>query len=822
MITRRMPARTRAALTRAFAAVVAIAVVVVGSAVPASATSAAQSDGATLTKSSLNGVTNLAGIVGSDFVPGSIIADELFYDANAMTVAEIQAFLTAKGGTCTNGKCLSIGRFAVDSRPISISDTTGNVKCQAFTGGSNLSAAEIIYRAQVACSISARVILVTLQKEQGLITKTAPSDYALIHAMGMACPDTSPCQAYAEGFGNQIYLGARQLMTYKASRFATQPGVRSIGFHPNAGCGSTQVNIQNYATAALYAYTPYQPNGAALANLRTTGDSCSSYGNRNFWVYYNDWFGTTVGRPPVLTANTTVGEPASYLLARDLSGVLWIYPHNGAGAFGTPGQVGSSWNSMNSFFSAGDFDGDGIGDIIARDGAGALWRYSRDGSGGWKPRVQIGSGWNVYKSVFPVEDFNLDGKTDIMAITSGGAMYVYLGNGKGGAANAVQVGRGGWQLYSDVFGAGDFDGDGIPDIIARDAAGELLLYTGGGMNPANFLAITRIGGGWNQFSVVDTGGDLTGDGVDDILARDSNGTLYRYPGTGTGGVGAATPISGGWDQYSLMATSKTVVPPVTPPTSPAAVAGFGDVDGDGQRDVLGRDSTGILWLYPGNGYGGFLDRRRVGSGWQGFTALLGASDINGDNKSDILARDAAGTLWLYAGAGGGTWLAGTQVSTGWGGYDILFSPGDFDGDRRADILGRDPAGKLWLFSGDGAGGFGAARQVGAGWNIFSSIFAAGDDDGDGKQDVFARETTGALWIYPGNGVGGWGNYRKVGAGWNIFNGLSGTTDFNGDGDPDVFARETNGDLWLYPTNGKAGWRVYKVIARGWNDLNWFG
>ena len=49
--------------------------------------------------------------------------------------------------------------------------------------------------------------------------------------------------------------------------------------------------LANAATAALYYYTPYQPNAAALANLYGTGDSCSAYGNRNFWRLYRDWFG---------------------------------------------------------------------------------------------------------------------------------------------------------------------------------------------------------------------------------------------------------------------------------------------------------------------------------------------------------------------------------------------------------------------------------------------------------------------------------------------------------------------------------------------------
>jgi hypothetical protein len=86
---------------------------------------------------------------------------------------------------------------------------------------------------------------------------------------------------------------ARQLKIYKAGRFGKQPGVNFIGYNPSASCGGTNLNIQNYATAALYNYTPYQPNAASLAAGWGLGDGCSSYGNRNFFNYYTSWFGST-------------------------------------------------------------------------------------------------------------------------------------------------------------------------------------------------------------------------------------------------------------------------------------------------------------------------------------------------------------------------------------------------------------------------------------------------------------------------------------------------------------------------------------------------
>lgn len=236
------------------------------------------------------GIVQAAAVAG--FNPENIISDALFYDGNAMSSAEIQAFLDAKIGSCTNGKCLNVLNVSISSRDAWYSAVTGDLVCSSLQGGT-MRTSELIYRVQVACGISAKAILVTLQKEQGLTTSSAPSDWNLQAAMGASCPDTSPCDPAYSGVGPQIVQGVRQLKIYKAGRFAKQPGVNFIGYSPNTACGGTNLNIQNYATAALYNYTPYQPNAASLAAGWGLGDGCSSYGNRNFFNYYTSWFGST-------------------------------------------------------------------------------------------------------------------------------------------------------------------------------------------------------------------------------------------------------------------------------------------------------------------------------------------------------------------------------------------------------------------------------------------------------------------------------------------------------------------------------------------------
>jgi uncharacterized protein with LGFP repeats len=246
--------------------------------------------------------TSARALSGSDFNPGFIISDDLFYNGSAMTSAQIQTFLNGKIGTCTNGKCLNVAKVPLSNRAATFGTRTGNLLCAAITGGT-LSVAELIYRTQVACGISAKVILVTLQKEEGLVTSRAPSDSALKKAMGMACPDTAACNSAFAGLATQIITGSEQLKDYKANVFGRQPGVNYIQYNPNTSCGGTNVNILDYGTAALYNYTPYQPNAAALGNLSGVGNGCSSYGNRNFWVYYNNWFGSPT--VPPCTSNPT-------------------------------------------------------------------------------------------------------------------------------------------------------------------------------------------------------------------------------------------------------------------------------------------------------------------------------------------------------------------------------------------------------------------------------------------------------------------------------------------------------------------------------------
>jgi hypothetical protein len=749
-------------------------------------------------------------ITGSEFVAGNLISDSLFYNSGAMTQDEIQAFLNSKISTCSNGACLNVLITDVASRPRRVSSRTGNVICEAFTGGS-LSAAAIIYRTQVACGISAKVILVTLQKEQGLVTSAAPTQNALDKAMGMGCPDSAACAVQYLGFGNQVFEGAAQLKAYKASQIFKQPGANSIAYHPIAACGSANVYIENYATAALYNYTPYQPNAAALANLTGMGDSCSSYGNRNFWVFYNNWFGSPYGLPIDAT------DTRALVYARDSSGALWIYPSNGAGSWLPRLKVGDAWGEgLSTAFGAGDFNGDGHRDILAIDAAGVLWLYRSDGRLEWLPPIQVSSGWETATSVFSAGDFNGDGTQDLFSVDAAGLLWLHANDGHGVLAPAVQVGRG-WGMFTAIFSPGDFTGDGNSDVIARDAGGGLWLYPGNGRS--SWLAPWKIGTGWNGMSVIFSPGDFTGDGKVDVLARDASGGLWLYAGNGWGSWLGSARIGNGWGGMTAI-----FGPGVVSAGTRVDQPGVGDLNGDKARDVLARDTTGVLRLYPGSGRGSWSGSPTVLAGsWQGMTSMFGNGDFNRDGAQDLITVDGAGTMWLFASNRQGDYLAGVEVSTGWTTMNAIFGAGDFDGDSYPDILSRDAEGRLWLNPGDGAGGLLPAEQIGIGWGGMTAIFGAGDFDGDKNQDVLARDQAGNLWLYPGDGKGSWKTPKRVGWGWQGMTWVYSPGDFTGDSEPDVLARDAAGNLWLYPGNGLGGWvPYYSRIGSGWGGMSWIG
>jgi hypothetical protein len=245
---------------------------------------------------------------GSSFSPGNIISDATFYNSTAMSLATVDSFLRTQRPDC------AAGYTCLPSYSENVLGRAADQYCPGALPGGWQTAAQIIVNVSLACGVNPQALIVLLQKEQGLVTSRSPSSTAYQRATGYGCPDTAPCNAEYFGFSNQLWRAARQFEVYRQrpASFNHRAGqVNAVRLHPNAACGATNVYIENQATAGLYNYTPYQPNGAALANLYGTGDACSSYGNRNFWRLFWDWFGNPQGGNYLVR---TAADPTIYLI----------------------------------------------------------------------------------------------------------------------------------------------------------------------------------------------------------------------------------------------------------------------------------------------------------------------------------------------------------------------------------------------------------------------------------------------------------------------------------------------------------------------------
>ncbi|MFF2774925.1 FG-GAP repeat domain-containing protein [Streptomyces sp. NPDC058052] len=139
------------------------------------------------------------------------------------------------------------------------------------------------------------------------------------------------------------------------------------------------------------------------------------------------------------------GDGKGDLLARDRSGVLYLYRGNGhATAFASRVRVGDGWSAYDKLVGAGDYTGDGRADLLARSKAGDLYLYAGTGtaSAPFKGRVKIGGGWGGYKHITAPGDLNADGKADLLAVTGGGTLYRYTNTAPGKFAPRKQLATG--------------------------------------------------------------------------------------------------------------------------------------------------------------------------------------------------------------------------------------------------------------------------------------------------------------------------------------------------------------------------------------------
>lgn len=777
----------------------------------------------------LAGVAYGAGIDGFD--PNNLISDEAMYGdvADSLTVEEIQRVLADKGAACVKGQdgspCLKNARFDTQSYP-------ATAFCEReFVGGQGQSAAQVIANAAQACRVSPKVLIVLLQKEQGLVTSKNPTARNYARATGFACPDTAPCDPAKAGFATQVYAAASRLQQYKAEphRFNFAVGRTSnIGYHPNKACGSTSVTPQNAATAALYNYTPYVPNTAALAKPYASGDACSSYGNRNFFRIHSDWFGKpnsqsaqapTPSKPTPVPPDQTPpsSSPGSNSPAQPAPPESPEIPEMTVTAerfnLGAPSIV-AVHEGINTAVAVGNWDGTLLKDVAAVDSNGDLVLYPRSNITTFAAHYRIGTGWKTMQIVLGGADFDGDRKDDIVAVDKAHNMYLYRGLANGSFGRANKIGTG-WGIFESLLLLPQ--GPGGKPAIAGSGSGGSYLYT------------TNGGGGWNgrqpaQLPLLAgaiTGPDVTGTGYSSIFVPEStrgigvyttsDGTSYEKTVTLTvaPGYSRLLALSGMTEANEhildiIDLKGRVVAIPIrytgaSQPDAPAA-------------PLMPQPVPEIYWSHVS-----FAGSKLAGSGWP-LHRTYSLGDFSGDGHMDAAIVRSNGDLMLYPSYNHGTSFHRPQrIGTGWAAFLDLHTGVDFDGDTRPDIVARTRDGKLWLYPGNGTGGFMSRRLIGTGWNMFESIHVL--RRGNNGAPVVYGASGSRIRQYPTNGRG----IFQTAAAWQdgypwIKNAIS-TDDWDNDGASDLLYRAADGGLFV-ATQRKNGFADphERRIGTGWRGL----
>ncbi|WP_405900457.1 tachylectin-related carbohydrate-binding protein [Streptomyces sp. NBC_00727] len=244
-----------------------------------------------------------------------------------------------------------------------------------------------------------------------------------------------------------------------------------------------------------------------------------------------------------------VGDaPLFGLQGLNSSGTAYTYAPLGDGTISSRVEFSTGMTNLK-FVGQVDNDADNLADGRWQLGtSGNIWYYE-----GNSPAKKIGYGWGIYNTLVSVGQFGGAEGGDLLARDAKGDLYLYLGYGDGRVTKRLKVGYG-WDIYTQIAGNGDLTGDGKGDLVARDKSGVLWLYKGTGNQHAPYQKRTKIGSGWNQYNALFAAGDLTMDGITDLVARNAKGELYLYKGTGK----AAAPYkakaiigTSGWNTYRL-------------------------------------------------------------------------------------------------------------------------------------------------------------------------------------------------------------------------------------------------------------------------------
>lgn len=684
-------------------------------------------------------------------IDGKPAANSLGTTSNTIE-AQINTSLNASAGvhqfSVQNGSTVS------NSLPYTIySHPQGPFVMQATPGflvGENLNDAPFIIAADTNGDGLADVIMpgVSNGNPGSIVILDGQKDGTLSTAQSISVPITPYALAVGDVDGN----GTPDLVSITSDNASST----TVSILLGDGHGNFQQPVSQQTFAGIYPGPAYLSDldGDGKLDLVLAMEQPSGVGGTLVWLKNTGGgFAASVTLASIAVGNLQIadfngdGKPDILYAVPNASGVaqsLHILMNQGNGSF--TDQVAGGLNGIVGHGTVLDFNLDGIPDLVVQvqqTTGGTLYSFAGQGNGSFTEVASLNTPGPIQ---LVTGDFDHDGFPDL-AGPSGlepAELLFFFGDGHGNFTTQAVVGPEGQYVAT-----GDFNGDGLADIVVPDRFSMVSLALG--RTDRNFpsplaLSPPTIGGL--------SAGDINGDGLPEIFIGGDydvvdnifiNGTVYLNQGNSEFQFGASTDDSsfmvadmtgrGVVDLLGAKTDNLEIWPnngapgfsssPITLP-QPTCNITIADMDGDGYPDIIstpsGPTSCAGQILY-GNGNYQF---NPVSVPGLSFPYIVG--DFNGDGKPDI----ATGSNTLLN-AGGRTFQEVTRNNLPLV-QGALAVVGDFNGDRKDDVAINLPGeSTIEIYYSNGDGTFYEATIIDPG--LLPGDFVVGDFDGDGRIDL---------------------------------------------------------------------------------------
>ncbi|CAF4309273.1 unnamed protein product [Rotaria socialis] len=404
-------------------------------------------------------------------------------------------------------------------------------------------------------------------------------------------------------------------------------------------------------------------------------------------------------------------------VANSLGDQVCLVFGEGNGTFVNYTAYSTPIDSNPQSISMGDFNKDNRTDIVvSNSGTGSVGLLLRADSGAFGSLTTLSTGLNSKPDSVAVGDFDNDGLLDIVVALNGQAsvgVFYGFGNGTFSKQNNYSLDNGFYPVWICV---GDFNNDRRLDILTIDNIGRRITVLLGSGNDffekkttytSSYLGEAAVGN-FNNDSRLDVTICQIGDNTIIVLLGNGDGTFSNQI------------------TYSTGANS-----------GPNAIT-LGDFNNDGQLDIaVANYITNNVGVLLGYGNGTFSSQMTYPTGAGSSPCSVAIGDFNNDGQRDItVSNQGTNNVGVLLGYGNGTFSSQMTYPTGAGSFPRSVTVSDFNQDHRMDIVvANQGTNNVCVLLGHANGTFFNKITYSSGDNSNPMSVAVGDFNRDGRLDI---------------------------------------------------------------------------------------